>query len=168
MASKTAPKKSQRKQHKPHHGWMVIFAGLVLMFFLGVSSTLTYQTVTRPSKSDDQTAIIEGSDGAMGLSGYSDPFQQADKINYTVTYMNNSSEDRSIEIQAIGFSRDPKDNIRDDNGSLVGPATSTFYSDKAVIQAGQSGKFMVTIKQTKDNGTHYVELRAQDAQQARF
>lgn len=144
-------------------GWMTLVGWVVLIFALGVIAGVAYCSRDTHHHHDvsvvSKDVEVKGSDGLMGLVGYGDPFEEADKINYVVTYKNESTEDRLIEIKATQYSRNPvpvKDSPRVDVGSVTG----VLYSDKAMVKAGESKKFYVTLVQTKDEGTHYVELEA--------
>lgn len=140
-------------------GWMTLVGWVVLIFALGVIAGVAYcsrDTHHHDIKTATDNVEIVGSDGLMGLIGYGNPFERvggADKINYEVTYKNESSDDKMIEIKATQRDEVPSQEVQ----SVV---IGAVYSDKAMVKAGESKKFYVTITQTKDDAIKYVELEA--------
>ena len=154
-------KKSNKHTNHLKHGWIAVVSGIVLVFILGVVATLGYQSLTKQNKELHQFISIEGSDGLMGLLGYGKPFALSDTVQYSVTYRNDSSVDRSIHIKATQFSRDPTENVREPgSGSLAGKIVRSSFSEKAIVKAGESRLFHVTVHQTTYPATNYIELEA--------
>jgi hypothetical protein len=155
-------KKTKAKKWNHKHGILAITGGAALLFVLGVWAGFFMAPLkTAQIKTAEVSEEIVGVDGLFGLVGYSEPFKLAgaDKINYTVTYKNNSSNDHIIEIKATQRSS----NMMEVKGHMVvdpGHVTGIVYSDKALVKKGESKDFYVTIVQTKDDGTRYVELEA--------
>lgn len=157
MAKKTKMKKWNHK-----HGVIAITSGATLLFVLGALAGFALGPLKSSQvKAAEQKVEIVGVDGLLGSIGYINPFKMAgaDKVNYTVTYKNNSSQDHKIEIKATQRSSD----MSETKGHLVvdpGHVTGVIYSDKAEVKRGESKDFYITIVQTKDDGTKYVELEA--------
>lgn len=156
MVKRTVKKPVNVLQHKT--GWLALVSGIVLVFALGVIAGVMYCSGDAHhheiTTATDKVEIV-GSDGLMGLIGYSNPFEMtnSDKINYEVTYKNQSSDDKLIEIKATQRDRVPE---QGSEGAVIG----AVYSDKAMVKSGESKKFYVTITQTKDDAVQYVELEA--------
>lgn len=155
-------KKTKAKKWNHKHGILAITSGAILLFILGILAgfALTPLKLAQIKTAEKKVEIV-GMDGLLGGIGYINPFKlaDADKINYTITYKNNSSQDHKIEIKATQRSSD----MSETKGHLVvdpGHVTGVIYSDKAEVKKGESKDFYVTIVQTKDDGTKYVELEA--------
>ena len=157
MAKKTKMKKWNHK-----HGVLAIVSGATLLFVMGALAGFGLAPMKSESlKTVEKRVEITGTDGLLGGVGYSNPFKLAgaDKVNYTITYKNSSSRDHKIEIKATQRSSD----MMQTEGHLVvdpGHVTGVIYSDKAEVKKGESKDFYITLVQTKDNGTRYVEFEA--------
>lgn len=149
-------KKNNRNNYKQH---ITVSLALLVAFLIGVSSVLSYQYVEKQQRSIPKEVSIAGTDGLMGLAGYGQPFAEAGTVTYYVTYYNQSSEDRHIHIKATRFSRDPSEDIRDPDGSLVGRVIDASFSDDEVVPAGEFRIFMLELSQSKPS-TEYLELEA--------
>lgn len=155
-------KKTKTKNWNHKHGVWAIAGGAALLFALGAWTGFAVAPLkTNEIKTVGKTVEITGTDGLLGGIGYSNPFKQAgaDKINYTIKYKNNSSNDHKIEIKATQRSSD----MSQLDGHMVvdpGYVTGMVYSDKALVKKGETKDFYLTIVQAKDNSTRFVELEA--------
>jgi len=155
-------KKTKMKKWNHRHGVLAIVSGATLLFVMGALAGFGLAPLKSAQvKVAEEKVEITGTDGLLGGVGYSNPFKlaNADKVNYTITYKNNSSQDHKVEIKATGRSSD----MLETKGHVVvdpGHVTGMVYSDKAEVKKGESKEFYITLVQTKDDGIRYVEFEA--------
>ncbi len=138
-----------------------LMIGLVVAgVLLGAMAVLVAQSFFT-TRAQYRSHTIVGSDGLMGLVGEKAVLHKDSKIIYTVTYKNDSSEDRFITIKATQREKDPldKDNC---NGVVcdLGAYTGTTYSEKKHVKSGTSEVFHLPVVSFSDIPTRSVELEA--------
>lgn len=104
---------------------------------------------------------IKGTDGLMGLYGESWTYPKNAKVIYSVTYDNQSSQDRFIFIKATQREKDPSDPANCE-GVVCDPGayTGSTYSEKKLVKAGAKEVFTIPVVEYTATPTHSVDLEA--------
>ncbi|MEO5950560.1 MAG: hypothetical protein ABIQ04_03875 [Candidatus Saccharimonadales bacterium] len=147
-------------QYRTRLGILIVVLGAVLSFALGVGATIGLRSFSDKSTTEYKSIEITGSDGLIGLLGYDNPFQNANKIVYKITYNNTSHEDRFLQIKATGRANNPTQMAKNSSSIDLGAYTGTVYSEKKLVKAGTKEVFEMPLVEYTATPTKYVELEA--------